>query len=196
MSNPSPAREPEERPRGVVRVLWLGLASVFFLGAIPIAVKKFHIDFLPSEAWISQTEGFSSTFCFGAAVLATILFAVDMVRRGERIGTLGNIGMILFIPVFFWFLGSALITMGYPMLRTLWAGQATEMVFYVDSARKSYSTLCRNKIELQRLPFIINSVCGTEDDVVAALKPGSTVTIAGYGTDLGLFVQQVRPGGR
>lgn len=196
MSNPSPAREPERRPRGIARVLWMGLAAVFFLGAIPIAVKKFHIDFLPSETWIARTEGFASTFCFGAGVLATVLFAIDMVRRGERIGALGNIGMILFIPVFFWFLGSALITMGYPMLCTIWAGQPTSMVFHVDTARKSYSTLCRNKIELQRLPFLINSVCGTEDDVVNALVPGSAVTIKGYGTDLGLFVQEVQPGGR
>ena len=193
MSGPSPAREPETRPRGVARVLWLGLAWVFLLGAIPIAIKKFHIDFLPSEAWVARTEGFASTFCFGAAVLATILFAVDMVQRGERIGKLGNIAMILFIPVFFWFLGSALITAGYPMLRTLWAGRPTEMVFHVDSARKSYSTLCRNKIEVQRLPFIINSVCGAEDDIVDALAHGSTIAIKGFGTDLGLFVQDLLP---
>ncbi len=195
MSPPSLAREPETRPRGVARVLWMGLAAVFFLGAIPIAVKKFHVDFLPSEAWVVRTEGFASTFCFGAAVLATILFAVDMVQRGERIGKLGNIAMILFIPVFFWFLGSALIMMGYPMLRTIWAGEQTSLVYRVERAEMSYSARCRNKIELQRLPFLINEVCGTKDDVVAALSPGQSVTISGFGTDLGLFVQTVKPGG-
>jgi hypothetical protein len=175
----------------MVRGLWLGLAVVFFLGAIPIALKAFHLDFVPSEAWVTRTSGFASTFCFGAAVLATILFAVDMVQRGERIGTPGTIGMILFIPVFFWFLGSALVMLGYPMIRAAWAGQPMTMVFEVERAKVGASARCRNRIELRGLPVLINEVCGLPAESIVPLAPGSSVTLGGYGTELGLFVQRI-----
>jgi hypothetical protein len=171
--------------------VWLGLAAVFFLGAIPICLKVFNVNFVPSEAWVDRTAGFASTVSFVVAVLATTLFAVDKVQRGARIGMLGNIGMILFLPVFFWVLGSALVAQVYPMVRAALAGRPMTMAFVVERASVGTSRQCRNRVELRGLPLLLGDVCGLPADEVASLAPGSRVSFGGYGTDLGLFVERV-----
>jgi hypothetical protein len=95
--------------------------------------------------------------------------------------------------LFGFFVGQYAVLIAPPMIVAIVAGDHVETSLTVARANASGSSHCRSPVQLHGLPFLFNKVCLVSGEVRKTLSPGSEVKIIGHGTDLGLFVQDIRP---
>jgi hypothetical protein len=78
------------------------------------------------------------------------------------------------------------------MLVSLAAGHHIEIPFTVAKADTYGGHRCGSPLELEGLPFAFDKICSVRDQFRKTLAPGAQVVVLGYGTTMGLYVDDVR----
>ncbi|MBQ9351628.1 hypothetical protein [Phyllobacterium sp.] len=172
-------------------VRWIkGIAALVvttwvFLAVLPLFAQTFGSNYLPSTDWMETTKSYGLALGLIMAV-AVFVFAIKKIDTNK--GELRKIGAILVAPFMGYFLGSTPITVGVPMIASIVAGHHIELPYEVVRADAPSNRGCSRPIELQGLPFMVNSLCGYSDDVRRNLNPHMRIMVEGRGTSMGVHV--------
>ncbi|NEI74804.1 hypothetical protein GR212_35270 [Rhizobium lusitanum] len=79
-----------------------------------------------------------------------------------------------------------------PMMFPLFAGAHVELPYTVVRIDGFESKDCRRPIKLEGLPLMFRELCGFPDSFRQSLAPGMGLSVAGYGTRYGLYVESAR----
>lgn len=177
--------EPTKIVRWIKGIAALVVTTWVFLAVLPVFTQIFGSNYLPSTDWMEATKsyGLALGLIMAVAVLILVIKRIDT-NKGE----LRKIGAILFAPFIGYFLGSTPITVGAPMIVSMVAGHHIELPFEVIRADAPGNKGCSRPIELQGLPFLVNSLCGYSDDVRRRLNPHMRIIVEGRGTSMGVHV--------
>ena len=168
------------------------LAIWFMLGTLPIFVKMFGNDFVPSIEWVLKSEIIGIVAgIIGAALMPSIVLAG--MRKPPKIdGKVKKASAVIFAPLFGYLLGNTVVVVSVPMMLALIPGHQIELIFTVESGDRGGSRKCRSPLELQELPLLFDEICGVPEDFRQGLVPGQKIVLIGRGTDFGIFVQRLR----
>lgn len=172
------------RPAFILLVVW------FFLGFISIFATAIRYGFVPSTDWVATTSFFRVASGLVAAVLCLCIVLKGIGKNDE--GDLKKIGIVLGTPFIGYFLGSAPVVLGGPMVAATFAGHDVELPFVVAEANGNGHRGCRLPIKLRDLPFFYDKLCSVPDDLRQPLKPGMRIIVEGRGTSLGLYASSFR----
>ena len=159
-------------------LFWMALSGVAMFS------RFFGYGYLPSTNFLDETA--SMRIFFGLMGAAFVTFS-SITRIDIERGELRKILAVLTSPFLGYFLGSAPIAVGAPMLVTAIAGHHVEITYQVSKANGSPDKGCRSPIDIEGLPFPFNRLCGVPGDVRAGLKPGTQIVVEGRGTSLGVY---------
>jgi hypothetical protein len=191
----------EEKPKtpvsGIRRSLvWLFL-TVLLASALPVFAAKFGYHFLPSVNWVKVTFPYAILIALAssAATLAGLTWSLNNnVRpqnKAKELTPVKTVMLVIFGPILFGCMAYDLLPVCVPMIYSLVFGRDVELHYTVAKADGSSSRRCRRKIELVGLPFMFDEICGVTDEFRVKLRPGSKVVVTGYGTDYGLFPDNI-----
>jgi len=159
-----------------------------FLSVIPAITNMLGANFVPSMEWVS-------TAYFPGIVAGVVMGLFVTWAYGKHMLAMPEVStkhffVLLFAPIFGFMFGRRIV-MVVPMIVALFAGHQVEHAFAVTRADGS-SKGCHSSVELDRLPFPFDRICGVSNDFKTLLKPGSRIVASGRGTSLGLYVSEVR----
>jgi hypothetical protein len=80
-----------------------------------------------------------------------------------------------------------------PMIFPLFTGAHVELPYTVVQIDGFESKGCRRPIKLEGLPLMFRELCGFPDSFRQSLAPGMHLSVAGYGTRYGLYVESAHP---
>ncbi|GLU84427.1 hypothetical protein Rhsp01_56030 [Rhizobium sp. NBRC 114257] len=166
----------------------LGLVLLFslVLSLISAFAHQFGYGYVPSKAWTTT----SSYFRVAAGIIATGFVTGKFVTSPE-VGALQKILGIFIVPFIGYFLGSAPILAGVPMLVAAIAGHHVELIYTVTKADSRGGRGCYSPIELRDLPWFFDSLCYVPNDLRQPLKPGMQIVVEGRGTSLGVYAKSI-----
>ncbi len=166
-------------------IVWL------LLGLIPVSCKIFFgIQYIPSLDWVTQVY-------IPATISGTIMavFTIWAVVRGIAIryngmGKLMKFVVILLTPFMGFGIGSNAVTMGGPMIVTVFNGNEVEIPFTVTRIMQISDRKCPNPISLNDgLPLMFDKLCGFSEQFGRSLEVGGHILVVGQGTKMGVFVK-------
>ena len=163
---------------GILLFVWI------FLVLVSMSVPLFGYGYLPSTEFVSKTASLRLCVGLAAAVFVTV-FSIKKIDI--EAGELKKIVSVLVSPFIGYFMGSAPIAAGVPMLVAAMAGHHVELTYVISRVDSAGGKGCRSPIELQDLPFLLERLCGVPDDLRAALKPRMEIVVEGRGTSLGVY---------
>lgn len=192
----------KEKPKAPVSGLrrslgWLFL-TVLLASALPMFAAKFGYHFLPSVGWVKVTFPYAVLIALAssAATLAGLKWSLNNnVRpqnKARELTPFKTVMLVIFGPLLFGWMAYNLLPVGAPLIYSLVFGRDVELHYTVAKTDSSSGTRCRHKIELVALPFMFDEICGASDAFRSELRPGSKVIVRGYGTDYGLFPDNIR----
>lgn len=160
------------------------------LGTMPVFAQMFGFQFMPSPEWAKNA------FVPGIAggLLGAILLPRIILRGiGNSPGSgLKKICAVLGCPFIGFLMGRNLIVITGPMILALITGHQTELTYVVDNASRSGSRGCRSAVPLQGLPFLLDKLCGVQNEFKQGLAEGSQIVVTGHGTSFGIFPDGMR----
>ena len=170
---------------------FLGFMLLFWLPLFLISMlaHQFGYGYLPSTAW-TETSSYLRivTGVIGAGLL-TITFIKDEPFGSDRLfkKTIGILGA----PFVGYFMGSAPIVAGGPMLIAAIAGHHVELIYTVSKADGHGGRGCYSPVALRDLPWFLDSLCYVPDDLRQPLQLNMQILVEGRGTSLGVFATAV-----
>jgi hypothetical protein len=183
-----PTGTPVRHP--LVRLIAIEFLISLALGLLPIFTRMLDYNFLPSYKWMSAANvlGLASGLVFAVAFLW-----IGLKGKANLPGsTLKKTVVIVAAPLFGFLMGKNAVLVSPPMILALVAGHQVETSFTVERANEYGSSRCRSPVELRHLPFLFNKVCRVSSQFRKAISQDAEVKVIGYGTDLGLFVYDIR----
>ena len=183
-STKTPVRHP------LVRLIAIAFLISIPLGIMPILPVMLGYNFLPSYKWMSTAYvlGLANGLFFAVAFLWVGWRAKDRLPGGTLKKTVG----IMAAPFFGYFMGKNVVLIAPPMILALVAGHHVDTSFTVARADAYGTSRCRSPVELRDLPFLFNRVCRVSGQFRKAVSQGTAVEVTGHGTELGLFVEDIR----
>jgi len=166
------------------KLLWLWL----FVGlAVPMIVGVFIPLFLPSTEWASVMMIPSIAVGLISAAVYVLLLRTYRELRDEYWIIIGGAALLAFAA------GRNIAILIVPMLFPAFTGSHVELPYTVVQIDGFDSKGCRRPIKLEGLPLMFRELCGFPDSFRQSLTPGMRLSVAGYGTRYGLYVESVRP---
>ncbi|UXN67228.1 hypothetical protein N8E89_22350 (plasmid) [Phyllobacterium sp. A18/5-2] len=183
----APKEEIIARPFRKPVIVIMGVLWVF--GLLPVLIKMFGFDFLPSIEWTSKTNlaGVAAGLVSGAFLLWLVLKGIHAVPYGE----LKKVCSVLAAPFMGYVLGKHVVVIAYPMMLAMIAGHQVGHTFTVVHADRYGTRQCHFPLIFQGLPFLFDRVCGVPNDFRQSLTPGKRVVVIGRGTSLGVFAESL-----
>ena len=168
--------------KGTLFLVW-GLLTFLAVFA-PIVAR----GYVPSTNWVEATRSYrlvAGLIVAALSVFVTIKYQPIGIYRPFKIA----IG-ILAAPFLGYFIGSAPILAGAPMLISMIAGHHVEVIYIVDQADGDGGRGCYSPISLHDLPWFFGRLCVSEA-LRQELKPNMRIAVEGRGTSLGVYVAAV-----
>jgi len=167
------------------------LAVWLLAGLIPVLLKiLLGIQYIPSPDWASQV--YIPATISGAALAVFLVWAVvkGLAINGNEMGKLKKYAVILFTPLMGFWIGSSAVTVGGPMIVTMFSDNVVEIPFTVTRVKQDVDRKCRNPIRLDDgLPFTFDRLCGFSEQFGRSLEVGGHILVVGQGTKMGVFVK-------
>lgn len=165
--------------------------STLFLGVLPIFSSIFGYQFLPTAKWVSQAFWPSVGFGVATGLIYLWFTPKGLAQNPKANGPIKTVLVVVAAPFFGFFLGTTAFTVGGPLVVSAIIGKDTEARFKVLAADGGNSKYCTRPIKLEGLPFAMDDLCGVPQSLRGTLHPGTTVSVDGRGTSLGVFPSQV-----
>jgi hypothetical protein len=186
-----PARTRGEQPQGSRKLPWLARKLLWLwllLGvAVPMVVGVFIPIFLPSTEWVSAMSIPSVAIgLVSAAVYVLVLLTYRELRDDYPI-IIGGAALLAFAA------GRNIAILIVPMIFPLFTGTHVELPYTVMQIDGFESKGCRRPIKLEGMPLMFRELCGFPNSFRQSLAPGMRLSVAGYGTSYGLYVESARP---
>ncbi|MDL2406170.1 hypothetical protein PY650_10915 [Rhizobium calliandrae] len=160
--------------------LWIGVA-------VPMIVGVFIPLFLPSKEWAALMSIPSVAIgLVSAAIYVLVLRAYREIRDDYPI-IVGGAALLAFAA------GRNIAILIVPMIFPLFIGAHVELPYMVVQIDGFESKGCRRPIKLEGMPLMFRELCGFPDSFRHSLAPGMRLSVAGYGTRYGLYVENARP---
>lgn len=161
------------------------------LGVAPTLIKVFGISFLPSPDWAHQVRFWSVGAGVFWMVVLPYVTLTGVMSKDQESGLLGGALAVIVAPLLGYWIGSASVTVGGPMLEAILFGSNTETLFTVKYLDGIDTRRCGNAITLEGLPFSHDELCGYPKELKLSFEKGQTILITGFGTPRGLFDKEV-----
>lgn len=166
------------------KLLWLWLLIGI---AVPMVVGVFLPLFLPSTEWAALMSIPSiAVGLISAAVYVLVLRRYQELRDDYPI-IIGGAALLAFVA------GRNIAILITPMIFPLFSGTHIELPYTVMQIDGFESKGCRRPIKVEGLPLMFRELCGFPDSFRQGLAPGMRLSVAGYGTSYGLYVESARP---
>ncbi|AYG63901.1 hypothetical protein [Rhizobium jaguaris] len=162
--------------------LWIGVA-------VPMIVGVFIPLFLPSTEWAALMSIPSVAIGLLSAAIYVLVLRAYLELRGDYPIIVGGAALLAFAA------GRNIAILIVPMIFPLFIGAHVEMPYTVVQIDGFESKGCRRPIKLEGMPLMFRELCGFPDSFRHSLAPGMRLSVAGYGTRYGLYVESARPAG-
>lgn len=160
--------------------LWIGVAA-------PILIGMFIPLFLPSTEWAALMSIPSVIIGLVSAATYILVLRTYMERRDDYPIIVGGAALLAFAA------GRNIAILAVPMICPLFTGSHIKLPYTVVQIDGFESKGCRRPIKLEGMPLLFNALCGFPDSFRQSLAPGMRITVAGYGTNYGLYVEDASP---
>ncbi|NTF46077.1 hypothetical protein [Rhizobium rhizogenes] len=167
-------------PWFIRKLLWLWLLVGV---AVPIVVGVFIPLFLPSTEWASAMSIPSVAIGLVSAAIYLLVLHTYRALRDDYPIIIGGAVLLAFAA------GRNIAILIVPMIFPLFTGAHVELAYTVVQIDGFESKGCRRPIKLEGLPLMFRELCGFPDSFRQSLAPGMRLTVAGYGTSYGLYVE-------
>ncbi len=165
-----------------------GPCASLFAGSFPN--KRVRASIWIRVRAIEGLDDYFELFPRGGGIIATGFVTGKFVTSPE-VGALQKILGIFIVPFIGYFLGSAPILAGVPMLVAAIAGHHVELIYTVTKADSRGGRGCYSPIELRDLPWFFDSLCYVPNDLRQPLKPGMQIVVESRGTSLGVYAKSI-----
>lgn len=166
------------------KLLWLWLLVGV---AVPMVVGVFLPLFLPSTEWAALMSTPSLAIGLVSAAVYVLALRTYQELRGDYPIIICGAALLAFAA------GRNIAILIVPMIFPLFAGGHVELPYTVVQIDGFESKGCRRPIKLEGLPLMFRELCGFPDSFRQGLAPGMRLSVAGYGTSYGLYVESARP---
>jgi hypothetical protein len=166
------------------KLLWLWvLVGV----AVPMVVGVFIPLFLPSTEWAALMSKPSLAIGLVSAAVYVLVLRKYQELWDDYPIIIGGAALLAFVS------GRNIAILIIPMIFPLFTGAHVELPYTVVQIDGFESKGCRRPIKLEGLPLMFRELCGFPDSFRQSLAPGMCLSVAGYGTRYGLYVESARP---
>lgn len=188
-NKPATARGEQRRARRelpwlIRKLLWLWLLVGL---AVPMTVGVFIPLFLPSTEWASVMMIPSIVVGLISAAVYVLLLRTYRELRDVYPILIGGAALLAFAA------GRNIVILIVPMIFPVFTGSPVELPYTVVQIDGFESKGCRRPIKLEGLPLMFRELCGFPDSFRQSLTPGMRLSVVGYGTSYGLYVESARP---
>ncbi|NTH55365.1 hypothetical protein G6L09_30710 [Agrobacterium rhizogenes] len=166
------------------KLLWLWLLVGV---AVPMVVGLFIPLFLPSTEWATLMSIPSVAIGLVSAAVYVLVLRTYRELRDDYTIIIGGAALLAFAA------GRNIAILIAPMIFPLFTGAHVELPYTVVQIDGFESKGCRRPIKLEGLPLMFRELCGFPDSFRQSLAPGMRLSVAGYGTRYGLYVESARP---
>ncbi|MFS8050600.1 hypothetical protein [Rhizobium sp. BR 314] len=166
------------------KLLWLWILVGV---AVPMIVGVFIPLFLPSTEWASMMMIPSIVVGLISAAVYVLLLRTYRELRDNNPILIGGAALLAFAA------GRNIAILIVPMLFPAFTGSHVELPYTVVQIDGFESKGCRRPIKLEGLPLVFRELCGFPDSFRQSLAPGMRLSVAGYGTRYGLYVESAGP---
>ncbi len=166
------------------KLLWLWLLIGI---AVPMVVGVFLPLFLPSTEWAALMSIPSLAIGLVSAAVYVLILHRYREPRDDYPIIIGGAALLAFVA------GRNIAIFIVPMIFPLFTGAHVELPYTVVQIDGFESKDCRRPIKLEGLPLMFRELCGFPDSFRQSLAPGMRLSVAGYGTSYGLYVESARP---
>ena len=166
------------------KLLWLWLLIGI---AVPMVVGVFLPLFLPSMEWAALMSIPSLAIGLVSAAVYVLILHRYREPRDDYSIIIGGAALLAFAA------GRNIAILIVPMIFPLFTGAHVELPYTVVQIDGFESKDCRRPIKLEGLPLMFRELCGFPDSFRQSLAPGMRLSVAGYGTSYGLYVESARP---
>ncbi|OCI96532.1 hypothetical protein A6U85_32600 [Agrobacterium sp. 13-626] len=166
------------------KLLWLWLLVGV---AVPMVVGLFIPLFLPSTEWASAMSIPSVAIGLVSAAVYVLVLRTYRELRDDYPIIIGGAALLAFAA------GRNIAILIVPMIFPLFTGAHVELPYTVVQIDGFESKGCRRPIKLERMPLMFRELCGFPNSFRQSLVPGMHLSVAGYGTRYGLYVESARP---
>ncbi|WP_392714247.1 hypothetical protein [Rhizobium ruizarguesonis] len=168
----------------VYKLLWLWLLVGV---AVPMVVGLFIPLFLPSTEWAALMSIPSVAIGLVSTAVYVLVLRTYRELRDDYPIVIGGAALLAFAA------GRNIAILVVPMIFPLFIGAHVELPYTVVQTDGFESKGCRRPIKLEGLPLMFRELCGFPDSFRQSLAPGMRLSVAGYGTRYGLYVESARP---
>ena len=166
------------------KLLWLWLLVGV---ALPMVAGVFTPLFLPSTEWAALMSIPSVAVGLVSAAVYVLVLRIYQELRGDYPIIIGGAALLAFAA------GRNIAILIVPMIFPLFAGAHVELPYTVVQIDGFESKGCRRPIKLEGLPLMFRELCGFPDSFRQSLTLGMRLSVSGYGTSYGLYVESARP---
>ncbi|MQB34314.1 hypothetical protein [Rhizobium rhizogenes] len=187
-SRPARTRDEQRQERRklpwlVHKLLWLWLLVGV---AVPMVVGVFIPLFLPSTEWASAMSIPSVAIGLVSAAVYVLVLRTYRELRDDYPIIIGGAALLAFAA------GRNIAILIVPMIIPLFIGAHVELPYTVVQIDGFESKGCRRPIKLEGMPLMFRELCGFPDSFRQSLAPGIRLSVSGYGTSYGLYVESAR----
>jgi hypothetical protein len=175
---------PRKLPWLARKLLWLWLLVGV---AVPMVVGLFIPLFLPSTEWVALMSIPSVVIGLVSAGTYILVLRTYQELRDDYPIIIVGAALLAFAA------GRNIAILIVPMIFPLFTGAHVELPYTVVQIDGFESKGCRRPIKLEGLPLMFRELCGFPDSFRQSLAPGMHLSVAGYGTRYGLYVESAHP---